>query len=221
MIGVAASKNADPERRLTRPMSEQRSMDDVLASIRRIVTEEERGAKAEAAPQPEDSPQGPIPLPTAFRRPGAEPSPFPSRQGDDDGPEEDGEFVLTSSMRAQAEAAEEALRRSAAASADMEREDTDYDEDDALEPEEDEVSDSALATLRMAGSEMSASPEPEFEAEMEPQAETPLTLDEEQLSDLIRGIIQQELTGSFGATLSRNIQRLVQDEVRKALDARD
>lgn len=173
-------------------------MDDVLASIRRIVIEEERaegkrppaGAEA-AAPTGEDEDGEPIPLPTAFRRPGDE---GPARAAEPTGPavaQESGEeFVLTSSMQAQPEGEE------------------------APEP----------AGEPAAGAPPAPEPaEPEPAPPADPAAaaeDAPVTLDEEELAEMVRGIIRKELTGSFGATLSKNIQKLVQEEVRKALASR-
>ena len=184
-------------------------MDDVLASIRRIVIEEERAEDAGSAGGTDTSErqdQGeqaePIPLPTAFQRPEEDETRAPAPPvavaatdsgagdtdptGDDAGdageaaaPEPGGEFVLTSSM------------------------------------------------LARPGDEPAALPNPVEEAAGDPApvedataASEPATLDEEQLTELVRGIVRTELTGSYGATLSRNIQRLVRDEVRKALAER-
>ncbi len=225
-------------------MAEQKSMDDVLASIRRIVIEEERAeaGKGPAVPDPDPDGNDPIPLPSAFRKPGDEPvvdiaeiaervrdtqGPGPAREmpGADipdpsvlagprpvepRAPEAEEEFVLTSSMQAASDDdmlddGEEELRL-----------------DSAVEAEPETYAETAPG----AGADAAAGTEPATQADAVPEPEPvpampAFELDEEALTEKVRDIIRQELTGNFGATLSRNIQKLVQDEVRKALSGKD
>lgn len=215
-------------------MSEQRSMDDVLASIRRIVIEEERGARGAAAGRTggtggaggggggasEDAADT-IPLPSAFRKPGtaesAAPMPGPAAQrppvaadvwdtGEDTGDDDasDAEFVLTSSMLAERDAAAPFGAPSGPVSS----------------PAPSPVPTSAPAPAASAPPAPPPAPPRPEPADGQEGQDGALMMDEEQLAELVRTIIRQELTGSFGATLSRNIQKLVQDEVQKALAAR-
>lgn len=212
-------------------MAEQRSMEDVLASIRRIVREEERSAGSTGSDAVEESGAAEeIPLPKAFRPPSdgeqetvSEPARAAKRP--------DEEIVLTSSMR---KTGEDAL---------------DDDEEDALplsplreverpseteaaaplrkpaaapEPEDDDGDEplplrQGFAPGAPAAEAAASQEDPAAAPEPEPVPPAAPAIDEAMLEEMIRKVVRQELSGSFGVTLSKNIQKLVQDEIRKAL----
>ena len=59
-------------------------------------------------------------------------------------------------------------------------------------------------------------PEPE-----PPVAEIPSEMDEAALQEIVRQMIREELQGSLGERITRNVRKLVRAEINRALVARD
>ncbi|MEM1233353.1 MAG: hypothetical protein AAGH70_04435 [Pseudomonadota bacterium] len=61
----------------------------------------------------------------------------------------------------------------------------------------------------------------EFEAILDGGAETEVSLDEEQLRDMVAEIVREELQGELGERITRNVRRLVRREINRALAGQD
>jgi hypothetical protein len=59
------------------------------------------------------------------------------------------------------------------------------------------------------------------EAAPAPEAPASLTFDEAVLRDLVRDILREELAGALGERITRNVRKLVRAEIARALAARD
>ncbi|MBK5934973.1 hypothetical protein C8N32_11175 [Rhodovulum imhoffii] len=77
---------------------------------------------------------------------------------------------------------------------------------------------------RIDAPEDEGSPAPVFCRAAEPDEpfsllapDTASEMDEDALRDIVRKLVREELNGALGARMSRNVQRLVRNELRKAL----
>lgn len=103
---------------------------------------------------------------------------------------------------------------------------------DAPEPPFDSMKDdpfTAAPTLGAPDEPMSVEVVTEPEAETDTQAvtqaeaetETEVSLDEEQLRDMVAEIVREELQGELGERITRNVRRLVRREINRALAGQD
>ena len=53
------------------------------------------------------------------------------------------------------------------------------------------------------------------------ELDEPLSLDEAQIADIARAVLREELRGDFGKTISRNMRRMVREEVERLLAERE
>ncbi len=54
-----------------------------------------------------------------------------------------------------------------------------------------------------------------------PETEADVVLDEESLREMVSGIVRQELQGTLGERITRNVRKLVRREIYRALESRD
>lgn len=226
-------------------------IEDVLASIRRLVSQDLRPRRPDPEPEPPPTAAEVAPAPEATKlilTPALRiVHPFPAETapeagdtpdaGRDDGPAEGpmqqpGETAWLSPAEAEGEAADLAGDTGQPAAAETGA-DTDAAAGDAWADDRDAAPEAEAWTE--APSEPSAATRaevyPDAGAEERTDGSAPMTesadltdldlFDAEALRDLVRDVLREELQGPLGERITRNIRKLVRAEIARALAAQD
>ncbi|WP_212524494.1 hypothetical protein [Actibacterium sp. MT2.3-13A] len=188
-------------------------IEDVLSSIRRLVSEEPRPRPMPAAaPAPASAGQpGKLVLTPAFRvvdAAAAEPTAPESVDGAEHGAEASGAAAADPWDDI---SLEERIAELEAAVAEA---DEDW-EPDGSEIDLDEVPLERLRARRGPTEDDAQDGRPEAADDGD------TVLDEEALRDLVAALVRQELQGALGARITRNVRKLVRQEINRALASRD